>query len=201
MKQSRFFRHLNPAARKPNPEALAHYMRGVVKRSKYILLPLIPLKAVPAAWATNRGYFCWGSARKGFVAEDFGGVVPILSRALARRQRISSLCPPGLWALSLDCLSCFLDSGWRRWETPLLVLLRPWQVCCVGAGRPSLYVEAAPFGVSPALARGTEALSFIWRASFGVCGLLAAPKIHQIFGDNPVKFPRCTRDKAWIFSS
>ena len=29
-----------------------------------------------------------------------------------------------------------------------------------------------------------------WRAPFGVCGLLATPNIHQIFGDNPAKFPR-----------
>lgn len=103
--------------------------------------------------------------------------------------------------MSLDCLPCSLDCGWRRWETPLLVLSRPWRVCCIGAGRPSLYNEAAPSGVSPALVRGTEALSLIWRASFGVCGLLALPNIHQIFGDNPVKFPRFTRDKAWVFSS
>jgi hypothetical protein len=139
--------------------------------------------------------------RKSFIAENFGGFAPILSRALPRRQWFSILCSTGLWPLSLDCLPCSLDCGWRRWETPLLVRSRPWRVCCIGAGRPSLYIEASPFGVSPALVRGTEALSFIWRASFGVCGLLALPNIHQIFGDNPVKFPRFTRDKAWIFSS
>jgi hypothetical protein len=117
-------------------------------------------------------------------------------QALAFHQLLNRL-----WPMSLDCLPCSLDCGWRRWETPLLVLSRPWQLCCIGAGRPSLYIEAAPFGVSPVLVRGTEALSFIWRASFGVCGLLALPNIHQIFGDNPVKFPRFSRDKAWVFSS
>jgi hypothetical protein len=56
-------------------------------------------------------------------------------------------------------------------------------------------------GISPAFVHGTEVLSFSWRASLGVCGLLALPKIHQIFGDNSAKFPRFTRDKACVFSS
>ena len=32
--------------------------------------------------------------------------------------------------------------------------------------------------------------NLFWRASFGVCGLLALPNIHQTFGDYPAKFPR-----------
>jgi hypothetical protein len=48
-------------------------MRGAVKRSKYFLLLPIPLKALPATWATCGRYFYWGGVRKGLVAEDFGG--------------------------------------------------------------------------------------------------------------------------------
>ena len=75
-------------------------------------------------------------------------------------------------------------------KLPLPVLSRPWQLCFTGAGRRSLYIEAVPLGASPALVYRTEALSFIWRASFGVCGLLALPNIHQIFGDSLAEFPR-----------
>jgi hypothetical protein len=55
--------------------------------------------------------------------------------------------------------------------------------------------------ISPALIYRTEVLSFTWRAPFGVCGLLALPNIHQIFGDNSAEFPRFTRDEACVFSS
>lgn len=127
------------------------------------------------------------------MSEDFGGFAHPHARtppqAVVFHYLLNWLRP-----MSLDCLPCSLDCGWRRWETPLLVRSRPWRVCCIGVGKVS-------FGVSSALVRGTEALSLIWRASFGVCGLLATPNIHQIFGDNPVKFPRFTRDKAWVFSS
>ena len=43
---------------------------------------------------------------------------------------------------------------------------------------------------------------FDQRAPFGVCGLLALPKIHQIFGDSPAKYPRlCVCDEVRAFSS
>jgi hypothetical protein len=62
------------------------------------------------------------------------------------------------------------------------------------------YIEAV-ITAAPSVADGTEAPSFTWRARFGVCGWLALPNIHQIFGDNAAEFPRFTRDKACVFSS
>jgi hypothetical protein len=64
-----------------------------------------------------------------------------------------------------------------------------------------LYFEAVFSDTSPAIVNGPEVLSFSWRAPFGVCGLLALPNIHQIFGDNSAEFPRLTRDEACVFSS
>lgn len=61
--------------------------------------------------------------------------------------------------------------------------------------------RAMPFGTPPTCVDRTEAPSSSGRASFGVCGLLALPTIHQIFGDNTAQFPRLTRDEACVFSS
>jgi hypothetical protein len=169
----------------------ARYMRGAVKKSKYFFTASKPYKS---RLGNLQRVLLLGWRAKRPCCQRILGALPILTRALLRRQWFSIICSTGFGLLSLDCLPCSLDCGWRRWETPLLVRSRPWRVCCIGAGK-------ASFGVSFALVRGTEAFSFIWRASFGVCGLLAMPNIHQIFGDNPVKFPRFTRDKAWVFSS
>jgi hypothetical protein len=49
--------------------------------------------------------------------------------------------------------------------------------------------------LSPALI-ATKAPTFIYWAPFGVCGLLALPNIHQIFGDNLAKLPHFMRDEA-----
>ena len=63
------------------------------------------------------------------------------------------------------------------------------------------YILKRYLGIPPAFITRTEALSFIWREPVGVCGLLALPNIHQIFGDNSAEFPRFTCDEACVFSS
>jgi hypothetical protein len=43
---------------------------------------------------------------------------------------------------------------------------------------------------SPTWRQNWSPANLLWRALFGVCGLLALPNIHQTFGDYPAKFPR-----------
>jgi hypothetical protein len=58
------------------------------------------------------------------------------------------------------------------------------------------YIQAVPFGAAPGSVERTEVPSIRCWAPFGVCGLMAVPNIHQIFGGNLAAFPHLMRDKA-----
>jgi len=88
--------------------------------------------------------------------------------------------PWALWLIqSHTCLPCSFVSCWRR---KLCCTCKALAALCIAAGRKvySILFSAHTWNRSPVSS---------WWASFGVCGLLALPTIHQIFGDNPAEYP------------
>ena len=81
---------------------------------------------------------------------------------------------------SRTCLSCFLVSRWQRQLS-----------CAYKAKAVFLQVWAATiicFAAVPTLAGRIEVLLVVIGAN-GICGLLALPTLHQIFGENCVAYP------------
>jgi len=106
-----------------------------------------------------------------FVVEDLGSFILFFAHALSfNRLLIASLAP----LIAVVEVSFFFGCAQSR----------SWQICASSLECKNNWV------CSTARGQNWSPANLFWRASFGVCGLLALPNIHQIFGDNSAKFPQ-----------
>lgn len=109
MEHNRFFRHLNPALRKSNPKAFARYMRGAVKESKYFFTAS---KSYKSRLGNLQRVLLLGWRAKRPCCQRILGALPILTRALLRRQWFSIICSTGFGlCLLIACLVSLIAAG------------------------------------------------------------------------------------------
>jgi len=113
------------------------------------------------------------------VLSGFAGVV-MASAAVFRGLRATVFCTLGLVAYPVPYLLALFLCKLLAKKTLLHFQGLGCSMYCCEAQSLSILFSAHTWNRSPVSS---------WWASFGVCGLLAVPTIHQIFGDNPAEYP------------